>query len=212
MEAIVATALPALLVGLAGYLLSGAPLGGGAAFRGRGRVDALVAALDELPVVRGLRRSEERSRLRLACVTELPALIDVLTLGLSAGLSFDSSLELYCRRYDTPLSHAFLAAMLSWQMGVEGRADALGRLSRDLSIPALGQFAAVVEESLAFGTPLAEVLERQAQALREEQRSQVEEEIERIPVKMLVPMGTLIVPAMFLAILGPLLGSALVIG
>jgi tight adherence protein C len=39
----------------------------------------------------------------------------------------------------------------------------------------------------------------------------VEEEIERVPVKMLIPLGTLIVPAMLLAILGPLLGSALVI-
>ena len=37
-----------------------------------------------------------------------------------------------------------------------------------------------------------------------------EEEIEQVPVKMLVPLGTLIVPAMFLAILGPLLGSVAV--
>ena len=48
--------------------------------------------------------------------------------------------------------------------------------------------------------------------MRDEQRSLVEEEIERAPVKMLVPLGTLIVPAMLLAILGPLLGSALVMG
>ena len=40
----------------------------------------------------------------------------------------------------------------------------------------------------------------------------MEEEIERVPVKMLIPMGTLIVPAMLLAILGPLLGSALILG
>lgn len=212
MGGLVAALAPALLVGLSAYLLCGAPPGGLGATGGAGRLDGLLACLADLPLVRGVRRSEERSRLRASCLSELPALIDVLTLGLSAGLSFDSSLELYCRRYDTPLARAFLGAMLSWQMGVEGRGEALERLSGDLGAPALGQFAAVVEESLAFGTPLAEVLERQAQAMREEQRSQVEEEIERIPVKMLVPMGTLIVPAMFLAILGPLLGSALVIG
>ena len=48
--------------------------------------------------------------------------------------------------------------------------------------------------------------------MRDEQRSEVEEEIERVPVRMLIPLGTLIVPAMLLAILGPLLGSAMVVG
>lgn len=205
-------ALAGVLAGLAAYLLCGSAVGRLSGPRRPGRPRELAALLADLPLVRGLRRSEERSRTRTACLTELPALIDVVTLGLSAGLSFDSSLELYCARNASPLARAFSGAMLSWRMGATGRAEALEGLSGELGVPALGQFAAVVEESLAFGTPLAEVLERQAQAMREEQRSQVEEEIERIPVKMLVPMGTLIVPAMFLAILGPLLGSALVIG
>jgi len=40
----------------------------------------------------------------------------------------------------------------------------------------------------------------------------VEEQIEKAPVKMLIPLGTLIVPAMLLAILGPLLSSAVGFG
>ena len=63
-------------------------------------------------------------------------------------------------------------------------------------------------ESLSFGTPLAAVYERQSRAIRSEQRSQIEERIEKAPVKMLLPLGTLIVPAMLLAILGPLMSSA----
>ena len=149
---------------------------------------------------------------RAEYLSELPVLLDVVTLGLSAGLSFDSSLELYCTRYETGLSHAFSEAMLSWQIGVKSREEALAALADELEVAALRRFASVVGESLAFGTPLAESLERQAQVMREEQRSQVEEEIERVPVKMLVPLGTLIVPAMFLAILGPLLGATLEFG
>ena len=80
-------------------------------------------------------------------------------------------------------------------------------LAAELGVAALRRFAGVVGEALAFGSPLAEALERQAQVIRDEQRAQVEAEIERVPVKMLVPLGTLIVPAMFLAILGPLLGA-----
>ena len=88
--------------------------------------------------------------------------------------------------------------------------EALRLLADELGLAALSRFATVVSEALAFGSPLSEALERQARVIRDEQRAQVEEEIERVPVKMLVPLGTLIVPAMFLAILGPLLGSVLV--
>ncbi len=173
------------------------------------RASAVVAAL---PVVREARRSELVACRRAACLGELPVLLDVVTLGLSAGLSFDASLELYCARYHNELSAAFSEAMLGWRIGARGREEALWDLAEELGVTALRRFASVVGESLAFGTPLAEALERQAQAIRDEQRSQVEEEIEQVPVKMLVPLGTLIVPAMFLAILGPLMGSVLVVG
>ena len=155
---------------------------------------------------------DDRARRRKACLDELPVMLDVVTLGLSAGLSFDSSLELYCERYDTELSRALSEAMLSWRLGVRSRDEALLALADELDVPALRRFATVVTESLSFGTPMAEALERQAQAIRDEQRSQVEEGIEQVPVKMLIPMGTLIVPAMFLAILGPLLGPTLIAG
>lgn len=175
-----------------------------------GRFD-LEGALERLPVAARARRSAERASRKAACLTELPALLDVVTLGLSAGLSFDSSLELYCSRYDNELSRAFSGAMLEWRIGAATREEALLRLADETGLAALERFASMVGEALAFGTPLAGALERQAELLREEQRAQVEEEIERVPVKMLVPLGTLIVPAMFLAVLGPLLGSALVV-
>ena len=194
----------------AGALVLRGPLGRVPA-RG-GLASHLGRAVGDLLPVREAARRGELARRRSSCLAELPVLLDVVTLGLSAGLSFDTSLGLYCERYDNPLSAAFSQAMLSWQIGVRSREEALGGLAEELQIAALGRFASVVAEALAFGTPLAEALERQAGLMREEQRSQVEEEIERIPVKMLVPLGTLIVPAMFLAILGPLLGSALVIG
>ena len=162
--------------------------------------------------VRRAQEAEVRARRRAECLSELPVMLDVVTLGLSAGLSFDSSLELYCERYGSELSRLFSESMLSWRIGARSREEALSRVADEVGASALGRFAAVVSEALAFGTPLAEALEQQAQAIREEQRSQVEEEIEKVPVKMLVPLGTLIVPAMFLAILGPLLGSALVVG
>ena len=165
-------------------------------------------AIRGIPAVRQARERERLARRRSACLREMPTLIDVLTLGLSAGLSFDASLSLYCDRYQTELSQAFSEAMLSWRMGVTSREEALEAMACELGVDALARFATVVGESLDFGSPLASALEVQAKAIRDEQRAQVEEEIEKAPVKMLIPLGVLVVPAMLLAILGPLLASA----
>lgn len=156
-----------------------------------------------------LERRERDAARRGTCLRDLPSLLDVVTLGLSSGLSFDAALALYCERYDNELAASFAEAMLSCQVGAESRAEALGRLAGELGVDALASFASTVTQALEFGSPLASALEAQAQAIREEQRSQLEEEIEKVPVKMLIPLGTLIVPAMLISILGPLLGASL---
>lgn len=168
--------------------------------------------LRRLPAVRTAQERVELTRGRAECLRQMPAMLDVLTLGLSAGLSFDSSLELYCQRYDNELSRALSAAMLTWRLGTLGREEALEGMARRMGVSSLERFAGVVTQALAFGSPLAATLEQQAQAIRDEQRAQMEEEIEQVPVRMLIPLGTLIVPAMLLAILGPLLGSSLALG
>ena len=154
-------------------------------------------------------RDTSSRRIRERIMREMPTFLDILTLGLTAGLSFDASVELYCMRYQTTLAERMSNAMLAWRLGACGRDEALERIAREADSPAMRRFAATVGEALAFGSPLAGVLEHQAESIRAEQRAHIEEEIERMPVKMLIPLGTLIVPAMLLAILGPLLGPAL---
>ena len=174
-------------------------------------LEGLSAALGRLGTIgpfAAYRRRESLRERRRSCLVHLPVLLDVLTLGLTAGLSFDASLELYCSRYRNDLSASLSEAMASWRIGLSTRSEALAHLAEELDVDALQRFASAVNEALAFGSPLADVLEHQAQAIRDEHRSHVEEEIEKVPVKMLIPLGTLIVPAMLLAILGPLMGPA----
>ncbi|MBF0957646.1 MAG: type II secretion system F family protein [Atopobium sp.] len=161
--------------------------------------------------VKGLRRVSRRAKLeftRKSCLREMPEMIDILILGLSSGLSFDSALDLYCLRESGELSKELSNAHMTWKLGATTREEALNQMAARVGVPSLKSFATVVNEALTFGTPLAEILDRQASVLRDEQRSLLETEIEKIPIKMLIPLGTLIVPAMLLAILGPLLGPA----
>lgn len=167
------------------------------------------ALLRHMPRVRRALEREGSARVTRACERQMPEFLDILGLGLSAGLSFDASLALFCDRRDCELSREIRAAMISWQMGMEGRSEALSSLSARLGSPSFEGFCSAATEALSFGAPLAQTLEHQAVSIRQEQRSRVQERIEKVPVKMLVPLGTLVVPAMLLAILGPLLSAAL---
>ena len=165
-----------------------------------------------IPGVDKIRKTQKAKQLRMSCLRQMPQFIDVLVLGLSAGLSFDSALDLYCKKFSTDLSDLLFNTQLKWQIGVETRQEALSGLSDEVDIEVMKRFSEAVCESLEFGTPLASVLQQQAKMLRDYRHFQIEEEIEKVPVKMIIPLGTLIVPAMLLAILGPLLSGSLGIG
>ena len=99
-------------------------------------------------------------------------------------------------------------AELSWRVGAATREAALLEAARESGIQALDSFAMAVSQALAVGAPLADSLAVQSREIRDAHRSSVEREIERTPVKLLIPTGTLILPALLLSILGPLLAAS----
>lgn len=154
-------------------------------------------------------RSQSRlARRRMMCLNELPVLLDVVILGLSAGLSFNASLELYCAHYSGSLSEVFKEVLMCERLGVMSKREGLVQLSEKMQLDALSRFISSVIQALECGSPLVDILQGQAQAIRDAQQSELEEQIEKVPVKMLIPMGVLIVPAMLIAILGPLVAAA----
>ena len=140
-------------------------------------------------------------------LSEVSEMVDIVRLGMSAGLSFDAALGLYCAGRDGALATSLGRAMLLWQTGVEPRSEALAAVAGEFGMPSLRSFGAQVSQSLAFGAPVAAVLAELARETRELHRAEVERRIERAPVKILVPTGTLVLPALLLSILGPLLAA-----
>jgi tight adherence protein C len=59
--------------------------------------------------------------------------------------------------------------------------------------------------SLRFGTSIAESLEASAAEARETHKARMEERVAKVAVKMMLPVGGLILPAMLLLVLGPVL-------
>lgn len=138
---------------------------------------------------------------------DVSEMIDIVRLGLKAGLSFDASLGLYCEGRAGSLSARMARARMMWQMGLVTREQGLTGVARELGLRSLESFSIAVVQALELGAPLADTLEGQAREIRAAHRSEVERQIERAPVKLLIPTGTLILPALLLSIVGPLVAA-----
>ena len=134
-------------------------------------------------------------------------MVDIVRLGLSAGLSFDAALGLYCEGRTGRLAERLAQAQLLWQAGAGSREMELMAAARDVGVRSLETFATAVDQALALGAPLADTLAGQSREIRAAHKAEVERQIERAPVKLLIPTGTLILPALLISILGPLLAA-----
>lgn len=126
-------------------------------------------------------------------------------LGLRSGLSLERSLSLYPRYFDTGLSRSVARAVSEWETGLVPREEALRRLARQYDSTLLNRVVEDAIRSLRFGSPLADALEQAASEARSQHRARMEERIAKAPVKMMLPVGTLILPAMLLLVMGPVI-------
>lgn len=148
---------------------------------------------------------EEKRERSFHIEKQLSQMIEVLVLGLCSGMSFDRSLELYRQYFDGGLSRSLALAQQQWTHGLLSRDQSLRRLARSCDSLLFGRAVESVIRSLRFGTSLAEGLSMLAVEARSVRKSKLEERIAKAPIKMLLPVGGLILPAMLILILGPVL-------
>lgn len=141
----------------------------------------------------------------LALEKGMSEMLEVIALGVRSGLSFDRSLELYTSHFDSMLARECAAAQRAWSFGLATREEALKALAASYDSPLFARTMSSVVRSLRFGTALGECLEQAAAQARAERRARVEERVAKAPVKMMIPTGTLILPAMLIMVLGPVL-------
>lgn len=155
---------------------------------------ALPAALDERIALRA--RDLERC---------LPEMLDVLAMGMRSGLSFDGSLALYERYFDTLLARAFRSAQQQWSCGLVRRDEALRAIASTYDSFLFKRVVDNILRSLRFGTSLTESLEDVAREARADYKARRQEQVAKAPIKMMLPTGALMLPAMLILVLGPVL-------
>ena len=141
----------------------------------------------------------------VAASRHLSEMLEVVALGLRSGLTFDRSFELYGSHFDNEFAQSCAKTHRRWSLGLTTREEALGDLAASYDCPELSRVVDSVVRSLRFGSALEGILEEAAAQSRAVYRTALEERVAKAPVKMMLPTGTLILPAMLLLVMGPIL-------
>jgi tight adherence protein C len=144
------------------------------------------------------RASKRQKEIRKA----LPDTMDLLTISVEAGLGFDAALAQVVKNVPGPLSEEIARMLQEMQIGVI-RAEALRHLNDRTDVPELDGFVLSMIQADKYGVGVAKVLRAQSTELRQKRRQRAEEVAQKVPLKLLFPMIFLVLPALFIVILGP---------
>ena len=132
----------------------------------------------------------------------LPDILDQITISVEAGLGFDSAIGHVVQQVDSPLSDELARVLQDMQLGMT-RTDAFDSLSQRTDVQELRQFVVALQQADKLGVPIANVLRSQSKELRTIRRQRAEEQAQTVPVKMILPLVLLILPALVLIVLAP---------
>ena len=131
---------------------------------------------------------------------EFPFFLDVVVLGMKAGLTFGAAVEQAVEQLrGGPVRDEFSRFLRETRTGITRRA-ALDRLAARVLIPAVTNFTASVTQAEETGGSLGEVLADQARQRRQERFVRAEKLANQAPVKMLFPLIALLFPITFIII------------
>ncbi|CAN5128212.1 type II secretion system F family protein [soil metagenome] len=139
---------------------------------------------------------------RKAILLAVPDTLDLLTISVRAGLSFDGALSKVTEKTEGPLADEFRRVLAEVRVG-RVRRDALRDVVTRTDVQALTNFIGAIIQAEQLGVPISKVLQIQSDQLRIERRQRAEEMAAKAPIKMLFPLVGCVFPSMFIVILGP---------
>ena len=137
-----------------------------------------------------------------AITKQLPEVLDLLSISVQAGLSFDGAMRKIVERMTGPVIDEFKRMQQDVRMGAP-RARALQAVAKRCDVEDMHLFITSVVQAERLGTSMGKTLINQADNMRERRRQRAKAAALKAPIKMLFPLVLFIFPAMFVVILVP---------
>jgi len=145
------------------------------------------------------RRIENRKK---KILKDLPYTLDLITVSVEAGLSFDGAMARVISNIGGELCDEFAKSLKEIRMGIERKA-ALKNMSERCDVKELSMFVTSLIQADELGVSLSRVLRIESSNLREHRKQVSREKAMKAPIKMLFPLVLFIFPSIFIIILGP---------
>ena len=146
------------------------------------------------------------SKTKQEYISVFPDFLDLLVVCVDAGLSLNAALdrvttEFYAR--SKTLATNFDAMLQEVRIGREMN-EALDNLSFRTDADEIRSFCTLLKQSLELGSDVSEALRVYSEEMRVKRMFRAEEEANKLPVKMLLPLGLFIFPVILIVILAPI--------
>lgn len=145
------------------------------------------------------RKIEMRKR---KILKDLPYTLDLITVSVEAGLSFDGAMARVVGNISGELCDEFAKSLKEIRMGIQ-RKTALRNMSERCDVRELSMLITSLIQADELGVSLGRVLRIESTNLREHRKQLAREKAMKAPVKMLFPLIFFIFPSIFIVILGP---------
>lgn len=145
------------------------------------------------------RRVETRKKM---IIKDLPYTLDLITVSVEAGLSFDGAMSRVIGNISGELCDEFAKSLKEIRMGIV-RKVALKSMSERCNVRELTMLINSLIQADELGVSLGRVLRIESANLREVRKQVAREKAMKAPIKMLFPLIFFIFPSVFIIILGP---------
>lgn len=142
--------------------------------------------------------SDQISKRRRTVIKEFPFLLDLLVLGMRAGLNYSGALSHAIGALPQGAVREEFSKLLREIRAGKSRRDALLSLGERMNLEAVNNFVAAVNQAEETGGEIVDVLIAQAEQRRSERFNSAETQANKAPVRMLIPMMVFLFPIVFM--------------
>jgi tight adherence protein C len=131
--------------------------------------------------------------------------LDLMVITMEAGLGLNAAMLKVCEELKDvhpDISKEFEIANLEIRVGRE-RSEALRNLAERTGVEDLNSLVGMLIQADRFGTSIAKAVRVYSDSLRTKRRQRAEQAAQKAAFKLLLPLGALLFPTMFIIILGP---------